>query len=140
MASITYRSSSTINPEVTIELGRKYNVKREGNCDDVYLTKSLAHDCPLTLAILIRTTGEIVEWWAEFGSGGNTYWCLAHDHKKPLTNAQRRTLAAIHYGTLRPFGIDANLARPVCELAFAGLSRGEAETLGGVSAGTVTYA
>lgn len=137
MSTITY--SGFMYPAVTVELGRRPDVNREGNCEDVYIQRKLAIDCPLILSLLIRKDGTAQEWDAEFSGNANVYWHLVHEHRYPITDAQRRTLAAIHYGTVKPFGVSGGLGRTACDLAFAGLTHDEAEALGGVEPGSVAY-
>jgi hypothetical protein len=135
---ITYESYN--EPPVTIELGFRRNVTREGACLDLHLERQLAIDCPLNLQILIRTDGSIAEWSAEFNSNrGNHYWHFASTTSNPITDAQRETLAKIHFGSLTPFGVRGCLGAPVCSAAFDGHPRAEIEALGGVRPGSVAY-
>jgi hypothetical protein len=143
MSRITYQygwDDYWPDPAITIELGsRKGAFNPENNQGAIHLIAWLAIDCPLVLRAIVRTSGEVVEASAEFaGEPGNRYWHLIGD-VSPITDAQRKSLAAIHYGTLKPFGHKTCLGRPVCELAFAGLSREAAEELGGREPGSVFY-
>lgn len=139
MTTITYANDMFPHNNVSIVLGRRLGITREGACLDIFLTRGLAIDCPVEMSLLIRTDGQMVEWAAEFAGNTNTYWHLAHTHNQPVTDAQRKSLAGIHFGTLMPFGLKGSLGRPACELAFAGLTHAQAETLGGVQAGSIVY-
>lgn len=84
--------------EHTIELGRRHGIEREGSCEDMVISRSIAHDCPIKVCLLLRTNGDLDVWYVEFErSEPNPYWHFAHlsgEHAltRPITNAQLQTI------------------------------------------------
>lgn len=122
----TITHTDTLGRTVTLPVGRANYIGREGACLDICLTRALAIDCPLTVSILIRTTGEIVLWNTAWGNSSNTYWHFGggsdEDARKRRPTAGQ--LATLERMFLRladmPGGIDAALGRPVATWAFEG--------------------
>ena len=110
---------------ITLPLGRLWNVEREGNCQDVLLHRHLAHDCPLSVDILIRTDGPIVLWgtsWFQTRET-NTYWHFANTREGHLspTRGQMNTLERMFLGLVTmPGGLGSTLGAPVARWAFDG--------------------
>jgi hypothetical protein len=119
MGSIVYRNS--FGREYALEIGQNYSVSREGNCVDICLHRAVAHDFPLSVAILIRTNGDVVLWYTEFDGNTNTYWHLTRGSEtiNTLTDAQRETIIKMHKGQIElPGGLGGALGRPVIALAM----------------------
>ena len=121
-SSITYTGHD--GKPHTLPIGQNYAVKREGACLDVCLERAVAIDCPMVAQILIRTTGEIVLWNANWLPGAtNTYWHFSAgtSESHALTDAQRTTLERMWLNLADlPGGMGGGLGRPVAKWAFAG--------------------
>lgn len=128
MGTITYQPDGAGNPApITLPIGKRYEVKREGACLDICLQRVVAIDCPLVVSILIRTTGEVVLWGATWNSReANTYWHFGagsdDDAKKRRpTDWQLVTLERMFLGLAGlPGGLNGALGAPVAGWAFAG--------------------
>lgn len=150
MSTIAYTPSTytTAVKTVTIKIGHQLDFEahrkqeqRRDSVASVLLSRLLAIECPLELRANILPDGSIWEFSADWVAPGstNTYWHFFMTHRHEMTEAQRQTLAAIHYGTIKLFGIDGCLGGPVCTAVFAGLTHSQAEQLGGVTPGPVAY-
>lgn len=131
MSSITYTPHAFDDRArlgITLPIGRQYPVAREGACLDICLQRAVAIDCPLTVSVLIRTTGEVVLWdtaW-EGARSANTYWHFGAGSDKDAetrrpTDGQLATLERMFLGLVDlPGGMHGALGRPVATWAFAG--------------------
>jgi hypothetical protein len=127
MNSITYKSYDG-RTEVTLPVGRIQSVQREGACLDVCLACAVAHDCPLVVTILIRSTGATVLWDTEWRDPrtANTYWHFGAEAERDATrrrptDGQLATLERIFLGLADlPGGLKGALGRPVASWAFEG--------------------
>jgi hypothetical protein len=125
MNSIVYKSHYD-KTEITLPIGRIQSVQREGACLDICLTRDVAHDCPLAVTILIRTTGEIVLWNTDWRStrAANTYWHFGAEAERDATirrptTGQLATLERMFLClTPVPGGLDSTLGGPVASWAF----------------------
>lgn len=133
---------SDFGDDVTITLGDGPRANREPG--DVCLARTLALDCPLRIAVLVRVDGTVVEWYTQWSAAQpNTYWHLSNGSAedgagrvdlsgrtippKVLTPAQRETLIRIWGGQIRPFGVRGSCGAPVMAWVNADIS--EIETV-----------
>ncbi|RXZ78131.1 hypothetical protein EBB07_29190 [Paenibacillaceae bacterium] len=96
--------------EHVVELGQRYDVEREGSCEDMAIIRSVAHDCPLNVCLLLRTNGDLVVWYVEFMLNTNPYWHFFHGSEehaltRDITDAQLQTMIRLRdnndiYGNL----------------------------------------
>lgn len=134
--TITYRNDTT-GDNCAITLGRRDTTRQPS---DVCISRILAHDCPLKLAVLVHADGSVAEWYARwYAADDNTYWHLdhgseedatgeyAHRPARPLTPAQRETLIRIWGKQIRPFGVAGTCGAPV--MRWVAPTRGEVETI-----------
>lgn len=122
--TITYTYDEPGAQPITLPIGHQRGVEREGACLDLHLTREVAHNCPLTVVVLIRTTGEIALWETRWTTGeGNTYWHFGSEPRHPVTDAQRATLERM-FLNLEPMpgGLGSALGGPVTRLMRGGSS------------------
>lgn len=137
-SQITYTSYSGVAH--TIRIGRVYGVRREGDCEDICLERKLAVDCPLTITILIRTTGEIVLLGTAWSESNNGYWHFgAGDADQAKfrhpTPGQLNTLERMFLGLAElPANLGGALGAPVAAWAFAGQTHIDIAAKHGVAA------
>jgi hypothetical protein len=117
VSTITYKHNSE---EHTVEIGQRYNIKREGSAVDLWLSRAIASDCPVEVGILIRTNGDIDVWYVEFRGNVNPYWHYGDPFQKDyaLTDAQKEAICRLRdndniYGNLGGY-----LSAPIIKLAF----------------------
>lgn len=134
----------------TLPIGRDYEVKREENCRDVCISRIVAVDCPLKVALLIRTTGDIVLWYTAWDQpSSNTYWHFSNGSEDllegmidpvtsavlkaptPPTQIQKSVLCRMWLGKHAkepiklPGGLSTALGRPLIKWAFEGSTTDE---------------
>lgn len=147
MPSILYRPDQ--GDPIDLTLGRRVEVAREPG--DIALARIATIGLPITLCCLVRASGAVVEWYAEWTHprADNTYWHFAHGSDRdafgwqpipgdpayaiaarPPTIGQTEAIAQMLFGRLRPFGLHGVPGQPVQQWALAGMSRKDVERLG----------
>lgn len=107
-----------------IPIGQDHNVKRQEG--DIVLTRAIAIDLPLKIAIQITAEGAINWWYTEPGDG-SVYWHFSNmpylfPEQNPerviCTPAQRTTLKKMNGGEIDLWGLRGALGHPVIQWAF----------------------
>ena len=143
---VSYITHEGFGESHTIQIGRVLGVQREGRCEDICLERALAIDCPLTVTIVIRTTGEIILWQTAWGRSDNTYWHFAagseEDSKvRRPTQGQLATLERMFLKLVHdmPGNLGTALGGPVAKWAFAGQTPSDIATKHRVPAPRMNY-
>ena len=58
--------------EYTFELGKPHHVRQEDG--DIVIERAVASDCPVTVKFLLRPSGQLDYWYADFDGNDNQYW------------------------------------------------------------------
>ncbi len=119
LATISYKT--TFNNFVDIPIGNMYGLKREDG--DIVLARNVASDCPLKVAIQIKSDGTLIWWYSEWENvrRGNPYWHFSNgcDNTRHTSAAQIETLRKMQNGEIElPGGLTGSLGSPVIAWAF----------------------
>ena len=108
----------TIAPMANREIGP------DGRIADCVLGCNVAHGVPVWVEILLRTDGTWDHWVTRFNDHDNHYLHIIQKQSRPITEAQRKTLARwkLH---LDPSPYGRPLGASVCEWAFGDMDMDE---------------